>query len=197
MFIIVETARRYSIDRLVIDLLEGKNVNLRIMEKEDLSIVKEWDNDVNIMGEYEPIVQETKADLERQYDKLTEGQWFFVEKKDGTKVGFIAHFVTHGKLTAIGYALLPNERGKGYGSEAVKIMVDYLFLSKNIVRIQAETHPKNIASQRILEKAGFKKEGTIRKCFFSRGEWRDTAMFSILKEEWTEPRILTASSKRK
>ena len=32
------------------------------------------------MGEYEPVIQETKADLERQYEKLTEGQWFFVEK---------------------------------------------------------------------------------------------------------------------
>jgi RimJ/RimL family protein N-acetyltransferase len=172
-------------------LLEGKNVNLRIMEKENLSIVKEWDNDVGIMGEYEPIVQETKAELERQYDKLTEGQWFFVEKKDGTKIGFIAHFATHGELTGIGYALLPSERGKGYGSEAIKIMVDYLFLSKKIVRIQAETHPQNIASQRVLEKAGFKKEGTIRESFFSRGMWRDTAMLSILREEWKEPKTLT------
>jgi ribosomal-protein-alanine N-acetyltransferase len=141
-------------------------------------------------------VQETKADLERQYDKLTEGQWYFVEKMDGTKIGFIAHFLTQGKLTAIGYALLPNERGKGYGSEAVKIIVDYLFLSKNIVRIQAETHPENKASQRILEKAGFNKEGTIRKSFFSRGVWRDTAMLSVLREEWKEPKILTRTEKK-
>ena len=146
-------------------LLEGKYVNLRIMEREDLSIVKKWDNDIGIMGEYEPIVQETKADLERQFGKLTEGQWFFVEKKDGAKIGFIAHFVAHG--TVIGYALLPDERGKGYGSEAVQIMADYLFLTKNIVRIQAETHPENVASQRVLEKAGFRKEGIVRKSFFS------------------------------
>ena len=173
-------------------MLEGKAVNLRIMEKEDLSIVKEWDNDIGIMGEYEPIVQETKADLEKQYDKLTEGQWFFIEKKDGTKIGFIAHFVSHG--TAIGYALLPNERGKGYGSEAIRIMVDYLFLSKNIVRIQAETHPQNIASQRVLAKAGFKKEGIVRQSFFSRGVWRDTALFSVLREEWKEPKILARTT---
>jgi len=160
------------------------------MEREDLSIVKGWDNDIGIMGEYEPVVQETKTDLERQYDRLTSGQWFFVEKKDGIKIGFIAHFETHGGLTAIGYALLPNERNKGYGSEAVKIMVDYLFLSRNIVRIQAETHPRNLASQRVLEKSGFKKEGIVRKCFFSRGEWRDTVLLSILRDEWKEPKIL-------
>ena len=109
-------------------MLEGKSVNLRIMEKEDLSIVKKWDNDIGIMGEYEPIIQETKADLERQFEKMIEGQWFFIEKKDGSKIGFIAHFVAHG--TVIGYALLPDERGKGYGSEAIKIIVDYLFQSR-------------------------------------------------------------------
>ncbi len=176
------------------DLLEGKKVNLRIMEREDLSIVKNWDNDVGIMGEYEPIIQETKADLERQFDKLTDGQWFFIEKKDGTKIGLIAHFVAHG--TVIGYALLPAERGKGYGSEAIKIMIDYLFLSKNIVRIQAETHPQNTASQRVLEKAGFRKEGILRKSFFSRGVWRDTAMFSVLRDEWKEPKVLARTFKR-
>jgi len=164
------------------------------MEKEDLPLVKEWVNDIDFKGEYEPISQETKADLEKQYDQLKEGQWFFVKKKDGSKIGFIAHFLTHGKLTAIGYALIPSERGKGYGSEAIKIMIDYLFLSKNIVRIQAETHPQNMSSQRALEKAGFKKEGIIRRCFFSRGEWRDTALFSILKEEWKEPKILTKTT---
>ena len=170
-------------------MLKGRHVNLRIMEREDLSIVKNWDNEIGIMGEYEPIVQETKADLERQFDKLTDGQWFFIEKKDGTKIGFITHFIAHG--TVIGYALLPNERGKGYGSETIQIVVDYLFLSKNIVRIQAETHPENIASHRALEKSGFKKEGVIRQSFFSRGFWRDTAMFSVLRDDWKEPRILT------
>jgi RimJ/RimL family protein N-acetyltransferase len=69
-------------------------------------------------------------------------------------------------------------------------MVDYLFLSKNIVRIQAETHPQNIASQRVLEKAGFTKEGVLRQSFFSRGVFRDTVMFGILRKEWKEPRIL-------
>jgi RimJ/RimL family protein N-acetyltransferase len=66
-----------------------------------------------------------------------------------------------------------------------------VFLKKGDRSIQAETHPQNIASQRVLEKAGFKREGIIRQSFFSRGVWRDTAMFSILREEWKEPKILT------
>jgi len=50
---------------------------------------------------------------------------------------------------------------------------------------------KNRASQRVLEKAGFKKEGALRKSMFVRGEWVDTYVYSILREEWKEPKILT------
>jgi ribosomal-protein-alanine N-acetyltransferase len=49
----------------------------------------------------------------------------------------------------------------------------------------------NKAAQRVLEKAGFKVEGTIRKLSFVRGEWTDRILYSILLEEWKEPRILT------
>jgi RimJ/RimL family protein N-acetyltransferase len=94
----------------------------------------------------------------------------------------------------ISYDLVPSERGKGYCSEAVKIMVDYLFLSKDIVRVQAHIAAGNMASQRVLEKAGFKKEGTFRKEYFVRGEWRDSCTFSILREEWKEPKILTKTA---
>jgi len=179
---------------VVLKLLEGKNVNLRIIEKEDLSLVKDWVNNLDFGGEYEPVIQETLADVEKEYSRLNGGQWFFVEKKDGSKLGYVAHYLAAGKLTEIGYALVPNERGKGYGTEAVRIIVDYLFLARSIVRIQATTDPKNLASQRLLEKAGFKREGTIRKHIFMRGEWRDSYLYSILKEEWKEPRILAKSA---
>jgi RimJ/RimL family protein N-acetyltransferase len=73
-------------------------------------------------------------------------------------------------------------------------MVDFLFLSKEIVRIQAQTDPRNVASQKVLEKVGFTKEGTARKFFFMRGEWRDAYLYSILREEWKEPKILTKTT---
>jgi RimJ/RimL family protein N-acetyltransferase len=170
-------------------LLPGKKVNLNLVEKTDLHILKQWVNAFDFVGEFEPISQETLGDLEKQYDNLAGGQWFFVEKKDGTKIGYVAHFKSKG-CVAIGYMLVPNERSKGYGSEAVQLMVDYLFLTKDTVRIQAETHPDNIASQRVLEKSGFTKEGLIRKSFFSRGIYRDTSVWSVLREEWKQPKIL-------
>ena len=70
-------------------------------------------------------------------------------------------------------------------------MVDYLFLCRSIVRIQATANVRNKASQRVLEKAGFKIEGTIRKYLLVRGVWTDYYLLSILREEWKEPKILT------
>ena len=85
---------------------------------------------------------------------------------------------------------MPNERNKGFGTEAIKIIVDYLSLSTGIVRIESEANPKNTASIRVLEKAGFRREGLIRKSVFIRGEWKDGAIYSILRDEWRKPKIL-------
>lgn len=161
------------------------------MEKDDLPLVAEWANNPEFGGEFEPLEQVSLQEVEKWYDNLSpEEKWFIVEKMDGSKIGHIFHS-PKGPHFLIGYRLLPKERNKGYCTEAVKIIVDYLFLSKAIVRIQAETNPGNLASQKVLEKAGFKKEGLIRKSIFARGEWRDGILFSILREEWKEPKILT------
>jgi len=187
-----QVIRKWAKDRLwwCKGLLEGKNINLRLMEKEDLSTLQEWDNNPEFMGEYEPFRQETRTDLERTYDNLKDAQWFFVQKKDGTKIGYIAHFLAAGEIE-LGYFIMPNERKKGYVSEAIQMMVDYLFLSKDAVRVQAKADPENIASWKALEKVGFKREGILRKTFFCRGKWRDDCMYSILRQEWKEPKILT------
>ena len=166
-------------------------MNLRVIEKEDLPLVTEWLNDPEYSGVYNPLIQLSKSELEKEHDSIIpEKKWFIIEKKDGSKIGTIGHFPA-GKLLEIGYSIIPRERGKRYCTEAVKIMVDYLFLSKNIVRVQAYTDVRNIASQKVLEKVGFRKEGTVRKFSFIRGEWRDVDIYSILREEWKGPKILT------
>ena len=118
---------------------------------------------------------------------------FFVQKKNGTKIGYVAHFKASGE-TELGYFIVPNERKKGYVSEAIKMIVDYLFLSRDIVRIQAKADPENFASWKALEKAGFRREGLLRKTFYCRGKWRDDYIYSILREEWKEPKILTRTA---
>ena len=175
-------------------------MNLRVMEKEDLPLITEWCNNIEFGGEYLRPLQMSRAEIEKSGEStLFETKVFIIEKKDGSKIGHIWHFnmlAPYAKMQEIGYALVPSERGKGYCTEATQLMVDCLFLSKDIARIQATTHTKNVASQKVLEKVGFKREGTMRKCYFNRGEWTDMFIFSILREEWKEPKILTRTEKK-
>ena len=174
-------------------MLEGKLVNLRAMEKEELPQFSEWFNTPEFLGEYSRLPQSSRAEMEKLLESPLELKPFIIEKKDGTKIGFVAHFhVLHPfRQLEIGYALVPSERGKGYCTEAIQLMVDFLFMSRDTMRIQATTDTMNFASQKALEKTGFKKEGTLRKYAFVRGELRDQYLYSILREEWKEPRILT------
>jgi RimJ/RimL family protein N-acetyltransferase len=178
-----------------LDLLEGKTVNLRIAEREDLQLLFEWYTNPKFEGKYNRLaVQLTKAEFEKKYHSLSpEEKWFVIERKDGSKIGYVRTHLFGGMLE-IGYALVPSERSHGYCTEAVKIMVDYLFMSKDIGRIGSATHTENIASQKVLENAGFKREGTERKGVFVWGEWGDVYVYSILREEWKEPKILTKTT---
>jgi len=116
-------------------LLEGKNVNLRIVEKEDLPLLADWSNNPEYLGEYIWLPQQSRTEWAKRCDNLTlDTKWFFIEKKDGTKIGTMFHWPI-GNLMEIGYVLVPSERGKRYCTEAVNIVLDYLFLSKDIVRI--------------------------------------------------------------
>ena len=170
-------------------MLRGKIVNLKVAEKDDVSLVEQWWSNSQYMGEYQDVMTISKAKLEEVMFEDT--IFFIIKKKDGAKIGHINGWM-HGRICVeIGFALVPSERGKDYGTEAIQLMVDYLFLKKEIVRIQAPTETRNMPSQKALEKAGFTNEGTIRKSHYVRGEYRDMYLYSILREEWKEPKILT------
>jgi RimJ/RimL family protein N-acetyltransferase len=175
-------------------VLEGKTVNLQVVEKEDLNTIKQWVNDLDFIGNYEPIIQETRGELETQYNRTLNngGKWFFIIKNDGTEIGYVAHYLAQ-KRHEIGYGIIPNERNKGYCTEAAMLLIDYLFLSKDIVRVQALTDSQNKASQKVLTKLGFTEEGIIRKATFEQGTWRDTKLYSILREEWKTPKLIKES----
>jgi RimJ/RimL family protein N-acetyltransferase len=183
-------------------LLEGKSVNLRVREKEDVDFLVECNNDIDFWGECNPIARQVSKsewikgiDNPTDFEKVIEWKRFIIQKKDGTRIGFMFTFVNQpsGQIE-FGCFLVPNEQGKGYGTEATQLMVDYLFLSRNIRRIETITNVRNKPAQRVLEKTGFKMEGTIRKRALVRGVWNDYYLLSILREEWKEPKILTETT---
>jgi RimJ/RimL family protein N-acetyltransferase len=83
----------------------------------------------------------------------------------------------------VGVWIAPGHRGKGHGSTAQRLLAAYLFEHTFLERVEASTEADNLAEQRALEKAGFTREGVLRRACFRAGAWRDMVMFSKLRGE--------------
>ena len=104
-------------------MLNGKAVNLRVAEKEDLPDIGVWRSNPDFQGEYNLLIQESTEDLKKRYENLRSGEkWFVIEKKDGATIGLLTLELVGG-VQEMGYGIIPNERRKGYCTEAVKIAV--------------------------------------------------------------------------
>jgi RimJ/RimL family protein N-acetyltransferase len=83
----------------------------------------------------------------------------------------------------IGIVMLPEARGKGYGTEAQRLIARYLFAHTPVHRVWAATETGNIPEQKSLEKAGFIREGIQRGTGWRDGAWRDGVVYSLLRTD--------------
>lgn len=108
----------------------------------------------------------------------------FAIEINGEACGSIGIFVQsdiHHKSAECGYWLAEPYWGKGIIPEAIKQIVDYGFRTFDIVRIYARPFSFNNASQRVLEKAGFTLEATLKKACFKNGQFCDEMIYSIVR----------------
>jgi ribosomal-protein-alanine N-acetyltransferase len=80
----------------------------------------------------------------------------------------------------VGYFLDKKQNGKGYTTEALKLIVQYAFDELKLHRVEAGVMPHNLGSIRVLEKAGFEKEGLARKNVKINGKWEDHQQMAIV-----------------
>ncbi|WP_232697479.1 GNAT family N-acetyltransferase [Brevibacillus daliensis] len=150
----------------------------------------------NKVFEYCGIIPKHKKDIvktmirhyERDFNKKSRVKWgIFAANESDRLVGIIEAFDIVQKLNmvTIGYFLAESYWGKGISTEAVKILVDFLFMDVNVNRVQAEVMPANEISKKVLLKNGFIKEGTLRQAtFWSSKGIIDVEIYSILKEDY-------------
>jgi len=86
----------------------------------------------------------------------------------------------------LGYWLVPEVHGQGYGKEGVALVVDYVSRSYDKPAIGAGAFDHNDASRGLLESLGFTEEGRRRKFMFVDGEHRDMVQYGLLREEWLD-----------
>ncbi len=104
---------------------------------------------------------------------------------DGKVIGSIGAFRCeniHFRTAEIGYYIGESYWGKGYGTSAVSQICKYIFSNTDIIRIFAEPFAYNTASCRVLEKCGFKLEGTLHSNAVKNGKVIDMKMYALIKE---------------
>jgi RimJ/RimL family protein N-acetyltransferase len=85
----------------------------------------------------------------------------------------------------IGYELAPAHWGRGYATEAARAMVRIGFDDLHLHRVSAWCIADNVASARVLEKAGLRLEGRLRQNEFFQDRWWDTLLYAVLSDEWS------------
>lgn len=90
----------------------------------------------------------------------------------------------------IGYALHPNHWKQGFGVEAVNLIIEYAFNVLNAHRIVAYINTENLMSEKLMNRVGMVKDGTLREVRICNGKWCDESIYSMLEREWNERRIV-------
>ena len=106
-----------------------------------------------------------------------------VDNKVVGSIGVFRQGNIHRQIAELGYYIAEEYWGKGIMTEAVKQICECVFDKSDIIRIYAEPFVYNIASCRVLEKAGFQYEGTLRSNAVKNGKVIDMKMYSLLKTE--------------
>lgn len=140
-----------------------------------------------------PTVEITRmvlADWIAGYQKPDFYQWA-IQPKDGDEVVGTISVVDQDELTAkmhIGYCIGQPWQGKGYMTEALAAVVDFLFSQVGAGRIESQHDPDNPASGRVMTKCGLRQEGILRKADWSNQGIVDACMHALLREEWEQGR---------
>lgn len=84
----------------------------------------------------------------------------------------------------IGFIFHPDQHGRGYATEAGRLLLEAAFERFGIHRVIGRLEPRNAASARVLEKLGMRKEAHLVENEFVKGEWQSEAVYALLQREW-------------
>jgi len=120
------------------------------------------------------------------YEKRTMVPWAIVLKEHQHLIGQfqMEEWSDEDHRAAVGYRLARQYWGKGYATEALHAVIAYLFENTTVNRIDAFTWSENVASARVMEKAGMRFEGLARQRNFAKGAFRDLKTYAILREDY-------------
>lgn len=174
------------------DVIETKRLILRPLVKDDLPALFALNGDEEVMRYTPHGPWQTPADGEAWFERVKanrekgEAVEFVIVLRDGGRpIGTMCLFRFNEPVGSaeIGYLLVREHWGKGLMKEAVAALVEFGFELMELKRIEAQLDPRNEASAKVLERTGFSREGHQRRNFFAKGEYSDTWLYGMLRED--------------
>jgi RimJ/RimL family protein N-acetyltransferase len=176
-------------------MLKGTSVTLRPVQEADLEPLYAFHVAIDNRGDFFPRGILSQPAFSKQFHDTgfwTNDEGLLIILDDRNEIiGHIEFFKTVNYLSEyeLSYILYKKEsRGRGAMTDAVNLMVRYLFETKSINRLRLVIHPENAASRRIAEKCGFRHEGTARGAWYNKGRHHDVEIYSILHDEALKPK---------
>jgi RimJ/RimL family protein N-acetyltransferase len=178
-------------------LLAGDRVRLRGVREDDLPTLAKAEMDAGILVTLaDRVVPPSEAAAKERIAKWSANEddrlGFAIETLDDPSV-LVGHvglwgWQTKDRCATIGIALGREHIGRGYGTDAMRVIVSYGFRELGLHRIQLGVAPFNPAGIRAYEKAGFAEEGRRREAVWHDGRWYDEVLMSVLEHEWAARR---------
>lgn len=171
-------------------MIKGERINLRVVREKDLDLLFELWSDIENRGDFFPIDLSSEVEFKNKFSR--DGFWtkdygrLLIVSRDDRILGSIWYFksVPYFDALEIAYILFDEKsRKKGMMTEALSLLVKFLFETREVNRLQLTVAMGNAASRRVAEKCGFRSEGIARQALFHKGRSVDVEWFSLLREE--------------
>lgn len=168
----------------------GKKVRLTSLKRGDLPTYRIWNSD-EAFGRYynaSPIREESEKNAEKLIEEHSDKTYRFAIRSIGNDdflgICAVEDIVWPHRVGWVSIALGPDFHGKGYGKEAMELLLNYAFNELNLHRIQLSVFSYNSAALKLYESLGFKHEGTFREWMQRDGKRHDMHLYGLLVSEY-------------
>ncbi len=177
-------------------MIYGKHIRLRAPERSDIPLFVSWLNDADVIENLPRYLPMSTGEEEQWFERMLQAPAdehpMVIEIKDGENwrpIGNVAFHEINQRSRNAEVGIFIGEKSewnKGYGTEAMRLMLEIGFNTLNLHRIFLRTLATNLRGIRAYEKAGYIHEGCMRQAEYKNGQYIDMLFMSVLRPEWLE-----------
>ena len=172
-------------------VIEGARIRLRALESDDMEAMWRWQNDwtTQRLGDESPELALSHDAVQRTFGPDSGFNTYIIETLDGSVIGNCGFYNYSGRNRHCSVGIWIGEaeaRGRGYGTEALRLLLGYLFQQMGLHRVALTVVADNAQAIASYKKCGFREEGREREAVFKDGGWVDMLLMAVLEHEIIE-----------